>query len=179
MLLLALAACTTAPVASHDEQVVPRTALAARIAAEEAAALGRGLALRDRYGLPKPLGATAIQLFASSKHEFSFETSTILYQDADGAWQRDRAVEVGPGMLRQPTRLESHEVEALTADEAAALERLIRDRALYRRAPPEALPASPGGETVIRIDTRFGHATRSSYDGMAGAAGELARIAAG
>lgn len=127
-----------------------------------------GFELRDRYGLPRHIGGTAIYVDSVAVHHLREEASTIIWRDASGRWHRDQAIEIGPGgLLAVKRQLESDHSSILSEHDATALEKLIRDRSLYtgdvRTAGELSIGApfhvmaivSPYGRTVVRWDRRL------------------------
>jgi len=140
-----------------------------------------GFALRDRYKLPKHLNETAIYIDSVSVHHVRSEASTIVWRDAAGHWQRDQAVEIGPGGLLAITRnLESHETRSLTGAEAQAVERLIKKPTLYRSRVRSNGKAKIGMPLhVMATVTTYGQTTVKWTGRLGGESGKIADIALG
>jgi hypothetical protein len=146
-----------------------------------AAEITASFELRDRYKLPKHLNITAIYVDSVAVHHVRNETSTIVWKDDNGKWQRSRATEIGPGgLLPVEPRLEFREETSLTDVEARALERLIRERDLYsgrvRRTGQIGIGAPEHTMTVV---TSFGRTTVKWGGRLRGKSGAVADIVMG
>jgi hypothetical protein len=167
----ALAACVTQPTVRVNSDFSPPTA----------AEITRSFELRDRYKLPKHLGVTAIYVDSVAVHHLRSETSTIVWRDDNGKWQRTRASEIGPGgLLPVEPKLEFREETSLTDVEARSLERLIKDRDLYsgkvRRTGQFGIGAPVHTMTIV---TSFGRTTVTWEGRLRGKNGAVADIVLG
>lgn len=171
-LLSSLEGCALAPPAVTKAVVDP-------LAAPE---LARGFELRDRYGLPKHLGVTAIYIDTLAVHHTHYEASTIAWRDKQGSWQWTQAVESGPGGLLPVVerKLNSERVRTLTRLEAQAIELLIRDPGLYSGTVERTGEVGIGAPShVMGIVTPFGRRL-IRWDGrLVGPGGKLADILLG
>ncbi|MFZ3482087.1 hypothetical protein [Sphingomonas sp. 3-13AW] len=141
----------------------------------------RSFDLRDRYGAPKHIGATAIYVDSVSVHHLYAEASTIVWKDEAGRWQWSQVSEIGPGgLLPVERRMEANNSRELTQAESEALDRLIADPRLYREKVRTSEPAGFGSAGhVMSIVTPFGRKT-VSWDGrLEGLSGSIADIVLG
>lgn len=140
--------------------------------------LARSFKLRDRYGLPKHVGGTAIYIDSVAVHHTYDEGSTIAFRDKQGRWQWSQVSEAGPGgLLPMERKLSFNRVRVLTDSEAQSIERLIRDPALYGETIEKTGAVGIGAQShVMGIVTPFGR-TLIRWDGqLLGPAGALADI---
>ncbi|WP_344696232.1 hypothetical protein [Sphingomonas rosea] len=171
VLLAGLGGCATAPtsrtIAATDPLNAPE--------------LTRSFGIRDRYGIPRHVGGTAIYIDSVARHFDYAEASTIAWRDKHGRWEWSQVSERGPGgLLPAKQELNSNKVRSLTDLEAKSVEDLIRNPALYNGivetdgshgvgAPSHVMGiVTPFGRTVIRWNGR-----------LLGPAGDLADILLG
>lgn len=167
----ALAACATQPTEPMNGDFSPPTA----------AEITSGFELRDRYKLPTHLGVPAIYVDTVAVHHLRSETSTIVWKDDNGRWQRTRASEIGPGgLLPVKPQLQSREETSLTDVEAHSLERLIRDRDLYSGKVRRTGQFGIGSPVhTMAIVTSFGRTTVKWEGRLRGKNGAVADIVLG
>lgn len=147
----------------------------------DAPELARSFKLRERYGLSKPVGDTAIYIDSVAVHHTYDEGSTIAFKDERGHWQWSQASETGPGgLLPIERKLTSSRARSLSDSDAQSVERLIRDPALYSGTVEREGDVGIGAPAhVMGIVTPFGR-TIIRWDGrLLGPAGELADILLG
>lgn len=175
MLAPALLLAVTAACAGQD---VP---LNSDFSAPTSPSIVRSLALRDRYGLPKHLGQTAILVDSVAVHHIFSEASTIVWREKDGQWLWNQAIEVGPGGgLPVERKLVSNTSRTLKPAEAAALDRLLRNKSLYRGASQTIGSVNVGAAAhVMSIITPFGRKTIEWDARLVGIRGAVADIVLG
>jgi hypothetical protein len=148
--------------------------------APNAPELVSGFELRDRYKLPKHIGETAIYVDSLAVHHTREEVSTIVWKNADGTWSRSQALEEGPGLLPIKPHLDSSGTRLLTADEARAVEQLIRDPSLYSDKVERTGKLGVGAPFhVMAIVTAYGRTTVKWNGRLLGTSGKLANIILG
>jgi len=140
-----------------------------------------GFELRDRYGLPKHIGDTAIYVDSVSVHHLRTEATTIVWKDGKGLWHRSQAVEIGPGgLLSVPRKLDSNQTRELTAAESQAVEQLIKEPSLYNGEAHRTGQLGLGAPShVMAIITPYGRTT-VQWDGrLVGTNGQMADLVLG
>ena len=170
-LIFALAGCATQTIAQMNSD----------LSAPTAAEIARGFELRDRYGLPKHIGSTAIFFDSVSVHHDYREVSTIVWKDEADEWQRSQAIEAGlGGLLDIERKLVANEANSLTDAQAEALDRLIRRPDVYSGEVRRTGEIGVGAPYhVMAIITPFGRTT-VEWDGrLRGANGAVADIVLG
>jgi hypothetical protein len=140
--------------------------------------IARGFALRDRYNLPKYIGTTAIFVDSVSVHFISYETSTIVWKDSTGRWQRSQVSETG-GVAPLPPKknLNSNVNEPLSEQQSMMLDRLIANSLLYREKTQATGPQGPvGSSSAMAIVTPFGRTVvrwEGRLEGLSGAVADI------
>jgi hypothetical protein len=164
---LLLAVCASSGVAAVADTLPPA-----------APQIVRSLELRERYDARKAFGATAIFIDSVAVHHTYNEASTVIWKDELGKWQWSQVSEIGPGgLLPMERKLQYSRERALTDEQSAVLDRIIRDRSLYSGEPRRLGVGAPSH--TMEIITPYGRTT-VSWDGLLeGPAGQIADIALG
>lgn len=170
-LILVLVGCATSTISPMNSDFSPPAD----------AELVSGFELRDRYSLPKYIGGTAIYVDSVAVHHDYTETSTIVWKDTAGEWQRSQVIEVGPGgLLDIERKLVSNETSSLTNVQAERLDRLIRRADLYNSEVHRTGEIGIGAPRhVMAIVTPFGRTTMEWDGRLRGKSGAVADIVLG
>jgi hypothetical protein len=136
--------------------------------------------LRSRNHIPGRMAATAIYLHSISFRQIREEYSTIATRDDDGHWTVGTMGEVGPAARKVKLRVIPEKLRTLSKTDAAALDALLHDDALYLTA--SSLPAEPDNSATyhtMEIVTPGHRVVVRWIAPLAGVAGRVADLISG
>ncbi len=135
--------------------------------------------LRARLGVTLPRSDSMIIVYGVAQHHTRSEWSVIAWRSPNGTWTVERAGEESSGLLRvKPHALPSSK-KILTGSEAAQLDRLIKDKDVFREAVQAGEVSVGGFGSTMEIVTPKGKRTVDWVGRLTGKLGEIADLVIG
>jgi hypothetical protein len=140
----------------------------------------QAIQLRRRLGVEDPQSRSIIYVRSEAAHHLTDEYVRVATRGADGRWTIVSIGEERSGILQIEPQPLPRETNLLGPADSAALDRLLRMRALYGQRPPRERQAAIGAYFhVIEIVTPQGHVVMRWTGRLRGRLGRVASLIMG
>jgi hypothetical protein len=138
-----------------------------------------GDALRARLGITLPRSDSMLIVYGVAQHHTKSEWSVIAWRSPSGTWTIERAGEESSKILRVQRHALPSSRKVLTQSEAAKLDRLIKDKDVFRETVQGGKVSIGGFGSTMEIITRRSTRTVNWVGRLTGKLGEIADLVIG